>query len=231
MEPPRLNLYCLPQTFDETVGAVFPYLRTMLDHTPATAGVPFPLWKDEAAELNVTLLEVSHFRRSAVPVFTFAVRGRAAGAGRVPVRLRRVLPARQPASGGGRAARQPALPPPRPADRRGDELDRGGADGRPHGHPSGLREAGGLPRRVGPLQTRVVHYSGYGDLQGGDGPAAFQRRVNDGLHLHPSEGPVAQWEFTAAVAGVPARTAGSPGRSPSAPAGKAKRWWCSPGSR
>ena len=75
MAPPRLRLYCLTQTFDETVGAVFPYLRAMIDHTPAEAGVPFPLWKDEAAELSVTLLEVSHFRRSAVAVFTFAAAG------------------------------------------------------------------------------------------------------------------------------------------------------------
>jgi hypothetical protein len=50
-----------------------------------------------------------------------------------------------------------------------------------------------------PLQTRVVHYAGYGDLQGGGGPSAFQRRVQDGLHLHPGEGPVAEWGFTAAV--------------------------------
>jgi hypothetical protein len=47
----------------------------MIDNTPAEAGVPFPLWKDEAAELSVILLEVSHFRRSAVAVFTFAAGG------------------------------------------------------------------------------------------------------------------------------------------------------------
>jgi hypothetical protein len=197
--PPRLRLYCLPQTFDETVGAVFPYLRAMLDYTPATAGVPFPLWKDETAELNVTLLEVSHFRQSAVAVFTFAVPGVS------PARVVCLFdfgafypPDSPPAVAGGRPDNPLFLRPDLLIAEATNWTEEARTVGSTGTHLAFEGLAAYLPEWA-PLQTRVVHYAGYGDLQGGGGPAAFQRRVNDGLHLHPREGPVAPWEFTAAV--------------------------------
>jgi hypothetical protein len=199
LPPPRLRVYCLPQTFDESIGAFFPYLRTMLDHTPATAGARFVLWKDESAELSVTLVEVSHFRQSAVAVFTFAV------AGASPARVVCLFdfgafhPAGSPQAAAGSRSDNPLFVRPDLLIAEATNwTDEARTVGRPGTHLAFEKLAEYIAEWA-PLQTRVVHYSGYGDLQGGDGPAAFQRRVNDGLHLHPSEGPVAQWEFTAAM--------------------------------
>ncbi len=196
---PRLRVYCLPQTFDETVGAVFPYLRAMIDHTPAEPGVPFPVWRDETAELTVTLLEVSHFRRSAVTVFTFAA------AGARPARVVCLFdfggfyPADSPeAAAGGRPDNPLFLRPDLLIAEATNWAEEARTVGRAGTHLAFETLAEYLAEWA-PLQTRVVHYAGSGDLQGGAGPEAFRRLVQDGLHLHPSEGPVAEWEFTAAV--------------------------------
>src|SRR5581483_3576849 len=68
---PRLRVLALPDTFDATVGAHFSYMVPQIDHSRAEPGVPFVLWQDGSARLEVTVLEVVHFLQSAVHVFTF----------------------------------------------------------------------------------------------------------------------------------------------------------------
>jgi hypothetical protein len=44
--------------------------------------------------------------------------------------------------------------------------------------------------------TRIVHYSGYEDLDGG---GEYARKLAQRLRIHPAEGPVSDWEMNAAI--------------------------------
>jgi hypothetical protein len=171
----------------------------MIEHTPAVPGAAHVLWRDGDAELRVTLLEVQHFRQSAANVFTFA-----AGA-EEPARVVCLFdfgsfypPDSPQARAGGR--------PDNPHFQRPDLLvaeattwaDQRQTVGRPGAHLAFERLAEYLSA-WSPLQTRVVHYAGFEDMCGAGGPAEYREKVERGLHLHPREGPVAEWEMNAAM--------------------------------
>jgi glyoxylase-like metal-dependent hydrolase (beta-lactamase superfamily II) len=62
LDQARLKMHCLPATFDETVGTHFPFLKGMIEHTPAVPGAAHVLWRDGDAELRVTLLNSSNYQ-------------------------------------------------------------------------------------------------------------------------------------------------------------------------
>ncbi len=198
-EPARLKVHCFEETFEETVNTHFRFQQKMIDHSPATPGKDEVLWTDGQAEFRVTLLEVKHFRRSAVSLFSFS------DGTEEPVRVVCLFdfddffPPNSPQAQAGGHANNPLFHKPdlliAEATAWTNQKHTIGKDGT---HLS-FEQLADYISLWSPLQTRVVHYAGFEDMVGSDGPQEYRRKVEQGLHLHPSEGPVSPWEMTAAM--------------------------------
>ncbi len=197
--PGRLRVHCLPQTYTDTLKTHFDYLDQHVDHSPGQPGVPFTLWQDGAASLEVTFLEVLHFRQSAASVFHF--RDGCGGEARV-VCLFDFGDFHPPGSpqyeAGGR--------PDHPLLQRPDLLvaestnwaDPRTTRGKWNGHVCFEKLAEYLCQWR-PVQTRVVHYAGDDDAYGPARQAVYRGMMAEGRRIHPRFGPTSPWELTAAM--------------------------------
>ena len=193
------QVYCLQATFDETIGSHFPFQQGMIDHTPAVPGTPHLLWGDGQAKLVVTLLEVQHFRESVVSVFSFS------DGVEEPVRVVCLFdfgdfyPLDSPqAQAGARADNSLFQRPDLLIAEVTTWSDQRHTVGRSGAHMA-FEKLAELVCSWSPLQTRIVHYAGFEDMWGSGGPVQYRQRFESGIHLHPQEGPVAEWELTAAI--------------------------------
>jgi hypothetical protein len=194
-----LKVFCFPSTFQDTIEKHFPFQLRMIEHTAAEPGKAHVLLEEGPARLEVTLVEVFHFRQSAASLFSFHD-----GQGE----LARVVclfdfgDFHPPGSPQARAGGSPD----HPLFQRPDLLiaestvwsDMRTTVGKAGTHVPFTRLAGYLVRWR-PVQTRIVHYAGYEDMWGDGGPDRYRERVEAGLRIHPRQGPAALWELTHAM--------------------------------
>ncbi len=195
----RLRIHALPTTYAETVGAHFDYITQQVDHTPAQVGIPFTLWQDGDAHLQVTFLEVLHFQQSVCSIFSF--RDGQGGEARAVCLFDfgDFHPAESPQYQAGNRPDHPLLQKP-------DLLvaeSTNWADPRPHtgrwnGHVWFEKLAGYLGLWQ-PVSTRIVHYAGDSDAHGTERTAIYRELLAQGQRIHPQHGPASSWELTAAV--------------------------------
>ncbi len=188
-----LPVHCVPNTYHEVVSSRMPWLGPALSLVPAVPGRPHILWQAVGGRpvLDVTFLEVQHFRQSAVPVFRYTD---------VDGKVSRVVclfdfgnfhPLGSAAALAGGRPDNPLLFQP-------DLLVAAAntwAD-HPTGHASFTRLAELLCEWI-PTTCLLVHYSGAEDVS--SGPDAYRSALREYRRVHPSSGPGADWEVDAEV--------------------------------
>ncbi|MGE3805919.1 MAG: MBL fold metallo-hydrolase [Gemmataceae bacterium] len=197
-ETPPIRVCCLPTTWSDVVDGHFPFQAKYLAHTAAAPGQPATLWQDDEARLQVTFLEVAHYRQSAASIFTFEKGNEAA---RVVCLFDFVdfHPAESGQAQAGGRADHPLFQQPdlliAEATLWGDPRV---TVNRPVGHIHFEKLAQYIARWQ-PRATRIVHYAGFEDMWSTGGPEQYRRLVAEGVRLHPRQGPVARWELTVAL--------------------------------
>jgi hypothetical protein len=195
----RLRIVALPSTFAITVSHHFDYVLPQVDHHPATVGVPFPLWKDGDASLEVTFLEVKHFQQSACSIFRF--RDGNGGEARVVCLFdfNDFHPPDSPQFQAGNRPDHPLLQKPDLLIAESTNwADPMLIQGRSNGHVwfGKLAEYLNLWQ---PITTRIVHYAGDGDAHGPERSAFYRELLSQGRRIHPRHGPASAWELTVAM--------------------------------
>lgn len=198
-EPAYLPILATSSVYEETVKTFFPFQEHHLQPTSINAGEAFTLWEDGDARLQVTLLEVVHFRRSTISLLTFSD-----GSSKEceVVCLFDFGDFHPPDK-----ARPPGIASPDDARFHGADLmvaeatswqDPVRTVGKPSAHVSFEKLAEYLCRWQ-PVRTRIVHYAGYDDLWSGDDLGLYWEKVKNGQRIHPREGPTSSWELTLAM--------------------------------
>jgi phosphoribosyl 1,2-cyclic phosphodiesterase len=195
--PETLGLYCLQSTYDDAIERQFPYLSRAITHVPLTPAKRTTLWRDVGAELNVTPIEVEHFKQSVVFVFEFA--DGAGGTAKV-ISLFDFNRFYEDDTKPGSSATNPLFMHPTllvaPVNTWDDPEVRAA---RPTGHASFVTTVANLVAKWEPVRTWLVHYSGYEDAAGSGKMERYSELLHNDSAIHPDMGPTSEWELTAAA--------------------------------
>lgn len=197
-DTPPLRICCLPATWSDVVEERFPFQKKYLDHTAAAPGQAVSLWRDGDADLSVTMFEVAHYRQSACSVFSFRD---GADSARVMCLfdIADFHPPGSPQAAAGAHADQPLFH--KPDLFIGESTfwsDPKPVTGKPAGHINFEKLAGYLCQWQ-PAVTRIVHFAGFEHMWNVGGPQAYAKLREEGVRLHPNQGPPARWELTIAL--------------------------------
>ena len=66
-----LKVYSNTETYEQSIGTFFPYLKSSVVHQVAVPGVVQNLWAEGSARFSVIPIEVKHFKKSLGYVFSF----------------------------------------------------------------------------------------------------------------------------------------------------------------
>lgn len=186
----KLRLLTMPETFS-AVERCFSYLAPQIDYRPGQTGVPFRLWQDGDASLDVTFLEVLHFQRSVSSVFTF--RDGDGGEARV-VCLFDFGDFHDPSDLHHPLFQKPDLFIGESTTWGDPRVNSGKWNG--HIHFEKLADYLCVWQ---PCKARIVHYAGEEDAAGEGRLAAYRALLTEGRRIHPRHGPTSLWELTAAM--------------------------------
>mgnify|MGYP000978104338 CR=1 FL=1 len=192
-----LKVYSNVETYEQSVGTFFPYLKNSTIHQAAVPGLSQNLWADGSARFNVVPIEVKHFKRSLAYVFSFF------DGEYTTIKIAALLDIEDFNFSGYLQSK---------ADSNAinpifDELDLLIADasnwrdpsissGNSNGHIWFEKLASHICEWA-PEKVRLVHYNGYEDMKSNE--KLYSALIFDEKRIHPSQGPVSNWELTASA--------------------------------